>query len=97
MKITNNDCLVAIDKFWPDFRHSYASLGKQKWRRDLKIKNEQGQWLRYYTAFEDKTATGGGHRHTWLTVTETETGLVVSHLSDADRDFLRVKWPFYNL
>ena len=83
----------SIDKFWPGFRHAYASLGKQKWKRDIKIKNEQGQWVRYFTAFED-LEPGGGYNETWLNV--TETGLVVSHLSDADRAVLRTKYSFYN-
>jgi hypothetical protein len=95
MKFTTSDCLVAIDKFWPDFRHAYANLHKQKWRRDIKIKNEQGRWVRYFTAFEDQHPIGG-YNQTWLKVTETDIDLVVSHLSDTDRAFLRAKYSFYN-
>ena len=90
MKITTADCLVAIDKFWPDFIHAYADLGKQKWKRESKIKNEQGQWVRFFDAFEDRTPNGG-YVQTWLKVTETETGLVVSHVTDIDCALLASK------
>lgn len=93
MKITSADCRIAIDQYWPDFKHAYADLRKQQWKRDIKVKNEQGQWIRYFNAFEDQTPTYG-YVETWLAVIETESGLVVRHLNDDDRAFLHTKYPW---